>query len=42
MAPMVSAYADPAVLDSGPLEMLPPLGERLLQLGPEPCAAIDR
>jgi hypothetical protein len=37
-----SAYADPAALDSGSLEMLPPLGERLLQLGPEPCAAMAR
>jgi hypothetical protein len=36
-----SAYADPSALDAGSLEMLPPLGERLLQLGPEPCAAID-
>ncbi|MFW2382571.1 MAG: hypothetical protein ACN4GZ_12490 [Acidimicrobiales bacterium] len=36
-----AAFARPELLGAGRLEMLPPLGERVLQLGPEPCAALD-
>ncbi len=37
-----SAFHDPGLLGAADLEMLPPLGVRILQLGPEPAAAIDR
>ncbi len=35
------AHAEPALVDADRLELLPPLGPRLLQLGPEPAAAWD-
>ena len=35
------AFAEPTLLGAHRLEMLPPLQERVLQLGPEPCAALD-
>ncbi|NNF52936.1 MAG: hypothetical protein HKN03_00690 [Acidimicrobiales bacterium] len=37
-----AAFHDPSLLNAGILEMLPPLDSRVLQLGPEPAAAIDR
>ena len=37
-----SAFHDPSLLGVVDLEMLPPLDSRILQLGPEPAAAIDR
>ena len=36
-----SVYANPPAVGASRLEMLPPLDERVLQLGPEPCAALD-
>ncbi len=37
-----AAFHDPTLLGVSNLEMVPPLGTRILQLGPEPAAAIDR
>lgn len=36
-----AAFDDPTSLGARTLEMLPPLKERVLQLGPAPCAALD-
>ncbi len=36
-----SAFQDPSLVGAQRLEMVPPLEERVLQLGPEPCAAVD-
>ncbi len=36
-----AVYNEPSIVGAEQLEMLPPLGERVLQLGPEACAALD-
>jgi hypothetical protein len=36
-----TAFSQPELLNTDRIKMLPPLEERVLQLGPEPCAALD-
>ena len=36
-----AAFNDPSLVDARTLTIVPPLDERVLQLGPEPCAGLD-